>query len=80
METHKKELQTLNSDYEHRLKVAYEQRDKLVEEYERTKLDYKKKLDSILEENKDAFARIEAKYKGGLFYLQPSPLLLSTSV
>ena len=53
----------MNADYAQRLKIAYEQRDKLVEEYERTKQDYKKRLENIIEENKTAFAHIEKEYK-----------------
>ena len=37
LETHKKQLAQFNSDYQTKLKSAYEQRDKLVDEYEQTK-------------------------------------------
>lgn len=54
----------MNIEYETKLKIAYEQRDKLVNEYEKTKTDYKKRLEDILNENKQALSHIETEYKG----------------
>lgn len=69
---HQQQINNLNSEYEHKLKVslvfslfqiAYEQRDKLVDEYEHTKIEYKKRLEHILDENKKALSHIEKEYK-----------------
>lgn len=51
LEAHKKQLSDLNDEYQKKLKLAYEQHDSLVDEYETTKNEYKKKLDEILDEN-----------------------------
>lgn len=67
-EVHQKQLASLNAEYESKLKIAYEQRDKLVDEYERTKTDYKTRLDEILKDNKDALGHIEKEYRGKLLY------------
>jgi hypothetical protein len=57
-------LNELNDEYESKLKIAYEQRDKLVGQYEKTKDDYKRKLEEILEENKNALSHFEQEYRG----------------
>lgn len=66
----------MNLDYDNKLKIAYEQRDKLVEEYERTKVDYKQKLDVILAENKQALGHIEKEYKEKYEELQKNHIRL----
>lgn len=63
----------LNEEYEGKLKIAYEQRDKLVEEYELSKSEYKKRLEGILQENKSALSHIEKEYKGNFIHLIKVP-------
>jgi len=61
---HQIKLTKLNGEYEGKLKIAYAQRDKLVDQYEKIKEDYKTKLDDILSENKKALTHFEKEYKG----------------
>jgi DNA repair exonuclease SbcCD ATPase subunit len=60
---HKKHIEDLNEDYQRKLNIAYDQHDRLVEEYEKTKSEYRDKLDIILTENKNALGQIESEYR-----------------
>lgn len=48
----------------------------MVDEYEKTKLDYKKRLENILEENKQALRHIEKEYKEKYEELQKNHIRL----
>lgn len=74
--THKEDMNKLNLEYDHKLKIAYEQRDKLVDEYERTKTEYKGRLEKILDSNKQSLQHIEEDYRKNYEELQKNHIRL----
>lgn len=69
-------MNKLNLEYDHKLKIAYEQRDKLVDEYERTKTEYKGRLEKILDSNKQSLQHIEEDYRKNYEELQKNHIRL----
>jgi len=75
-ENHERNIEELNTDFEKKLRIAYDQHDRLVDQYEKTKSEYQDKLDSIMGDNQDALTKIEKEYKDKYDHLSKNHIRL----